>query len=155
VDDREAKAIQERLDRWFKVGIPNSVLEIATQLEEKLVRNWEKGISVEGKPLTPVKEETMDMPIRYGDDRRIRRSVNPDKKVPVYATGETARGHTIYKIPNGAEIVNPSAPAQMKLGVNASGTHGGAPRDPLEVGQNTEIYVGRELLKDFDKRVGI
>lgn len=155
VDEREAKAIQGRLDRWFSTGILRAVTSAGNQIKDRLLANWEQGKDAEGNQMEPVKDSTMGMPISYSQDMHIRRSVNPDQERVVYATGHTAKGHVVRKIPNGVEIINPDYQDQMKLQINASGRGGRTKRDPLVVGDNIEVLVNEMILDDFDRKVGI
>lgn len=155
VDDREAKAIQGRLDHWLKGGLKKAIQGVGKDLRDQIVSNWEQGLDGAGKRMPAVKDSTMDMPIRYGSDERIRRTVNPDPERVVYATGQTAKGHIARNIPEGVEIINPDYEDQMKLQVNAKGRKGTPKRDPLVVGEHLEQMVNEALLDDFDKRVGL
>jgi hypothetical protein len=155
VDDREAKVIQERLDHWLKGGLKKAIQGVGGDLRDQVVSNWERGLDGAGKSMPAVKDSTMGMPIRYGSDPRIRRTVNPDPERVVYATGQTAKGLVSRNIPDGVEIINPDYEDQMKLQVNAAGRKNTPKRDPMVVGEHLEQMVNEALLADFDKRVGV
>jgi hypothetical protein len=154
-NDKAAQEILNNVDRWLKSGIKDAAHDALVKVQGELEENWASGETVEGHQMTPVRDSTMDMPISYSKDRRIRRTVNPNREKPLWATGRTAEGHVVRRTTDGAELINPDYNAQMILGVNSKATHNRARRDPLAIGKNTEALVASELLKHYDKKVGV
>jgi len=121
--------------------------------------NMRRGLDASGKPMAPVSEATMNLPVRVTSDKRIRRTVNPSSNGLV-ATGATAKSiHT--KRVNRTEYIIESTTARGNR-ILASGARPGSAnrglikgkrvkRDPLTV-ENKQIGIlENEILNQLDK----
>ena len=149
---RLLRFIKSKLFSATQKGAEKGSKLVASDYTSKMSR----GVTGRNKPIKPVRESTMNQPIRRGGpDRRIRRSVNPSAGVAVYATGETAR--SIRSKRNGKwiwEVSSATAKGDMILGVNAKelpSRNIKNVRNPLQVGKDQLDILEKEILKEIDK----
>jgi len=107
------------------------------------------GKSPQGQ-MQPVKEITMNSPIRWGGpDKRIRKNVNSSPNKPIQATGKTINSIKADNSGDVWEISSKDDKGNMILEVNAS-RYG---RDPLVVGDKEFKFVADQLLNDIIRKI--
>ncbi len=105
------------------------------------------GLGAKGILMKPVEESTMNMPIRRGGpDRRIRKTVNPNKSRPIQATGKTIRSIKTKRKGNTYEISSRTGKGDMILEVNRK-----LGRDPLQITEAQIRILEDDLVRSFEK----
>lgn len=143
--------LKSRIRRVALRGLENGSKKLAPDYSRRI----RMGIGASGRALRPVKNSTMDMPIRMGGpDRRIRRSVN-NSKIPIVATGKTANSISAKKKTQEEwEVSANNSKSDMILAVNAKVSPSDnikLARDPLQVAKPQLDLVEKEILKEIDR----
>lgn len=135
--------VHRRAFRAVSKGLERGSRLLASDYTKRIKR----GSGASGESLKPVEESTMNQPIRRGGpDRRIRRTVNPAKNIPIVATGETAESIKSKKIGDEFHISSNTSKGDMILEVNRK-----LGRDPVQVSGNQMDIIEKEILKELDK----
>ena len=132
-------------------GLETSAKKLAPEYRRRI----QMGVGASGRPLKPIRNSTLDMPIRMGGpDTRIRRTVN-NSKSPINATGKTASSITPKRLNIDAWEISSSTPkGDMILAVNAKVSPSSnikQVRDPLQVAKPQVDTVEKEILKEIDR----
>lgn len=105
-------------------------------------------------PMQSVKDSTMDMPIRYSTDKRIRKTVRSSKK-PLVASGKAVGSLRKSRDSNGYKIEPSTEHGKRVFAYNSSQGASGVDRDPLIASDVQLDMLEKSLLKGIDKVLGL
>ena len=150
VDSTELLSTIRRLTVWEENFSPRSFDSATDQIINDYKSQIKSGRTGAGKTMPNVSNATMDMPVRYGSDRRIRRDVR-GSKTPLVATGEAVE--SIGKSIKG-NIVEILASNIFKFNRKSRTTRQGnvvPARDALVVTDRQLDILENDLLRTIDK----
>lgn len=153
IDSKDVADLFRRLEDWSKVGVKDDI-ETYTKRKAINVRdNLLQGKNAEGVLLAPVREATMNLPIKASGqwaDRRIRKDVNSSRN-PIVATGKTAKSISFKKISDNEFEISATGERQEAIIASNSTGRGGPKREVFVVTDKTEAEIEDAVEKSITK----
>ena len=148
MDRRQFLRFKRRLKGWLFFGIEKDVDKGSKALARNYQKQITRGLDANGSPMKPVKESTMNSPIRWGGpDKRIRRTVNPARNRPIQATGASIKSiHSKQKSKREWEITHGAGKALKAFSLNRK-----LGRDPLQVTDKQIKIIEDAILDGFER----
>jgi len=149
VNRQEWLKLKRQVKGWINFGSEVVVDKGSKVLTRNYINLMLRGLNSDGTKMKPVKESTMNQPIRYGGpDKRIRRNVNSDKSKPIQATGKTIK--TLKSTRNGKTWTIAPSTQKATLIFEKNQKLG---RDPLTVSDKQVQQMENIIIDDLVKKV--
>jgi len=141
------RALRYRAGKGVRQGVKRGSRHVYDRFKDRLLM----GQAPNG-PLKPVEESTMNMPIRFASDRRIRRSVNPSRNKPIQATGRTINEVELTESFGGDRVEYRIQPGSA-LGDKIFATNRRLGRDPFIPSEADADTIERYILKEIESAI--
>jgi len=141
------RALRYRAGKGVRQGVKRGSRHVYDRLKGLLL----KGQSPVG-PMMPVRESTMNMPIRYKSDRRIRKTVNPSRNKPIQATGKTINEIELQEVV-GVDKMEYRIQPGSALGDKIFATNRRLGRDPFQPGEAEANIIEKYILMEIESAI--
>jgi ribosomal protein S6E (S10) len=150
LNDKAFKSALKNLNRWAKQDADKDLKNAADEVTKSYKSLIMGGMDGSGRSMEPIKDSTLNMPIRFSSDPAIRKTVRSSKKPLV------ARGHAVGSLKRsskkGIHSIEPSTKHGKKVfGFNAEKAK--TKRDPLIVSDVQGKIIERHLIKGLSQAI--
>lgn len=149
--DKTLKKVFRQLSNWSETGINKDVTKASEEAAKDIQNKIRGGKDGSGKKMTPIKDKTLDMPIRYSSDRRLRKEVNSSKD-PLVATGRMVSSIKSKRMPRNEWEIGPTT-THGKNVIDYNATKASIKRDPLVVGNDQVKLIEDALVKALEREI--
>ena len=150
LNDKAFKSVLKNLTRWAKEDADKDLKNAADEVTKVYKDLIKAGLDGSRRSMEPIKDSTLNMPIRFSSDPAIRKTVRSSKKPLV------ARGNAVESIKRtskkGIHSIEPSTRHGKKVfGFNAERAK--TKRDPLIVSDVQGKIIERHLIKGLSRAI--
>lgn len=153
----ELERLLNSLQNFMDVGYEKSVDDAASNIAKDLRDKIANGKGADGSPLAPLKQSTLDGPIRVEGNPQIRKTAG---SIPMNASGKTAASIKAFREGKDWEVGSDSPLGDKILLSNAKSVHhgnafgGDTPkpiRDPVQVTERQMDLLEDEVIKGIER----